>query len=221
MTRTSLRFDRDVFESKVESLLTSLQIQPKDISLYVLACVHRSVLNESQTGYSESNERLEYLGDAVLELSVTRALFFHFPEKPEGELTDIRSALVRGRNLAEIAKRLTVTEAIQLSRGESLAGGQENAYILANTLEALIGALYLDQGFEIADAFIQKHIFSTLDHILENGLYVDPKSYLQEITQALWGIIPVYTVIAEEGADHNKTYIIDATLGTVILGQGK
>lgn len=186
MARTSLRFDRDVFESKVESLLTSLQIQPKDISLYILACVHRSVLNESQTGYSESNERLEYLGDAVLELSVTRALFFHFPEKPEGELTDIRSALVRGRNLAEIAKRLTITEVIQLSRGESLAAGHENAYILANTLEALIGALYLDHGFEMADAFIQKHIFSTLDHILENGLFVDPKSYLQEITQAIW-----------------------------------
>lgn len=121
MTRTSLRYDREVFESKVESLLTSLQIQPNDASLYTLACIHRSVLNEAHIGYIESNERLEFLGDAVLELSVTRALFLAFPEKPEGELTDIRSALVRGRNLAEIARSLQFADAIQLSRGESLA----------------------------------------------------------------------------------------------------
>jgi ribonuclease III len=221
MTRTSLRYDRDVFESKVESLLTSLQIQPNDKKLYILACVHRSVLNEAQSGYTESNERLEYLGDAVLELSVTKALFHHFPEKPEGELTDIRSALVRGRNLAEIAKNLAFSDAVQLSRGESLAGGQDNGYILANTLEAIIWALYLDHGFDAADAFIQKHIFSTLDHILEKWLFVDPKSHLQEVTQALWGITPTYTVMSEEGADHNKLYIVDVTLDTIRLGQGK
>ena len=104
MTRTSLRYDRVVFESNVESLLTLLQIQPKDPTLYMLACIHRSVLNEAQSSYTESNERLEFLGDAVLELSITKALYFHFPLKPEGELTDIRSALVRGRNLAEIAR---------------------------------------------------------------------------------------------------------------------
>ena len=198
MTRTSLRYDRDVFESKVEALLTSLQIQPKDPDLYILSCIHRSVLNEAQSGYSESNERLEYLGDAVLELSVTKSLYYHFPEKPEGELTDIRSALVRGRNLAVIAKSLAFSEAIQLSRGESLAGGQENPYILANTLEAIIGALYIDQGFDVTDSFIQKHIFSTLDHILTEGLFVDPKSHLQEVTQAIWGITPTYTVVSEE-----------------------
>jgi ribonuclease-3 len=149
-------------------------------------------------GYTESNERLEFLGDAVLELSVTEALYHQFSEKPEGELTDIRSALVRGRNLAVIAKSLGFEHAIQLSRGESLASGHENPYILANTLEAIIGALYLDQGFDVARAFIARHVYSTLPRILEEGLFVDPKSHLQEVTQAIWGITPTYTVAEEE-----------------------
>lgn len=188
MPRTSLRYTRDEFESKVSSLLASLEIHPISTTptLYTLAFVHRSVLNESSQGYTESNERLEYLGDAVLELVITEALFHHFPDRPEGDLTDIRSALVRGRNLAEIARKLKFADAIQESRGECNAHGQNNPYILANTFEAMIGALYLDQGFEVAKAFILKHVFSTLDHILQKGLYVDPKSYLQEITQEIW-----------------------------------
>ena len=198
MPRTPLRYDREEFEAKVGSLLSSLQILPKSPDLYILACIHRSVLNEAHIGYEESNERVEYLGDAVLELAVTEALYHAFPHKPEGELTDIRSALVRGRNLAEIALKLHFSEAIQLSRGESLAGGQDNPYILANTLEAMIGAIYLDQGFIAARDFILTHIYSTLPRILEQGLYVDPKSYLQEYTQSIWGITPTYTVVSEE-----------------------
>lgn len=134
----------------------------------------------------------------MLEVSVTEALFHQFPEKPEGELTDIRSALVRGRNLAQIAATLGFSSAIQLSRGESLALGQENPYILANTLEAIIGAIYLDQGFDVARAFIARHVYSTLPRILAEGLFVDPKSHLQEVTQAIWGITPTYTVAEEE-----------------------
>jgi ribonuclease III len=137
MPRTSLRFDRPEFESKVRNLLVSLQILPKDFRLYCLSCIHRSVLNEAASGYTESNERLEFLGDAVLELVITEALFHNFPDKTEGELTDIRSALVRGRNLAEIALRLGFSTAIQLSRGEAIASGNENPYILANTFEAI------------------------------------------------------------------------------------
>lgn len=167
MPRTSLRYDRVEFGTKVSELLTSLQILPKENDIYMLACIHRSVLNESAQGYTESNERLEYLGDAVLELAITEALFHRFGEKPEGELTDIRSALVRGRNLAQIALRLGFSQAIQLSRGESIAGGQDNPYILANAFEAMVGALYLDQGFDEAKKFILKHVFSTLDYILE------------------------------------------------------
>ncbi len=118
MSRISIRFARPDFESHVAELLFSLSIIPRNRDLYNLACVHRSILNEVTDGYSESNERLEYLGDAVLELVITEALFHDFPTKPEGELTDIRSALVRGRNLAQIAHRLNFFQAIQVSRGE-------------------------------------------------------------------------------------------------------
>lgn len=221
MPRTPLRYDREEFEAKVGSLLSSLQILPKNRNLYILACIHRSVLNEAHIGYEESNERLEYLGDAVLELIVTEALFHEFTEKTEGELTDIRSALVRGRNLAEIASKLSFSLAIQLSRGESLALGHDNPYILANTLEAMIGAVYLDQGFDVVKWFILEHVYSTLPRILAHGLYVDPKSYLQEYTQAIWGITPTYTIVSEEWADHNKLYVISASLGEVTLWEGK
>mgnify|MGYP002386407647 CR=1 FL=1 len=221
MSRPSLRYDRWEFEAKVGALLSSLQILPKKPELYTLACIHRSVLNEAHMGYTESNERLEFLGDAVLEVSVTEALFHQFPEKPEGELTDIRSALVRGRNLAQIAATLGFSSAIQLSRGESLALGQENPYILANTLEAIIGAIYLDQGFDVARAFIARHVYSTLPRILAEGLFVDPKSHLQEVTQAIWGITPTYIVAEEEWADHNKIYKISVSLGEIELGVGK
>lgn len=221
MPRTPLRYEREEFEEKVGSLLSSLQILPKNKAIYTLACVHRSVLNEAHKGYEESNERLEYLGDAVLELTITEALFYEFREKTEWELTDIRSALVRGRNLAQVAWALNFSSAIQLSRGESLALGQDNPYILANTLEAMIGALYVDQWFEVAKEWILIHIYSTLPRILEKSLYVDPKSYLQEYTQAIWGITPTYSVVSEEWADHDKVYVIIASLGDILLGQGK
>jgi ribonuclease III len=221
MSRHSLRYDRDEFGAKVGALLSSLRITPRDQDLYILACIHRSVLNEAHIGYTESNERLEYLGDAVLELSVTEALFHEFPSKPEWELTDIRSALVRGRNLALIAEKLGFSDVIQLSRGESLAGGQDNPYILANTLEAIIGAIYLDQGFDIARAFISRHIYSTLWEIMAEGLYVDPKSHLQEVTQAIWWVTPTYSVVSEEGGDHNKIYHITVSLDTLELGRGR
>lgn len=221
MSRISIRFARPEFESHVTHLLDSLHITPKNPLLYTLACVHRSVLNEVTDGYAESNERLEYLGDAVLELVITEALFHSFPEKSEWELTDIRSALVRGRNLAQIAHHLHFSNAIQVSRGEYNAKGHENPYILANTLEAIIGALYLDQWFDITKKFIIQHVYSTLPHILEQSLFVDPKSALQELTQEVWGITPVYQVIEEVWADHNKAYIITASLHGEELGRGQ
>ena len=135
-------------------------------------------------------------------------------------MTDIRSALVRGRNLAEVAGKLHLSEIIQVSRGEYQARGHENPYILANAFEALIGAIYADQGFDAVKAFIMLHVFSTLDHILEKGLYVDPKSYLQELTQEMWGSIPEYAVVEEIGADHNKQYRIAVSYVGCVLGEG-
>ena len=221
MSRISIRYTLPEFEEQVQGLLSSLEIKTEHLHFYLLACVHRSVLNEAGDGYDQSNERLEYLGDAVLELVITEALFHEFPAKPEGELTDIRSALVRGRNLALIAERLNFSQAIQVSRGEHNAKGHENPYILANTLEAMIGAIYLDQGFDRAKKFIIRHVYSTLSHILEESLFVDPKSALQELTQEVWGLIPIYRVVEEIGADHNKVYIISVSLYSQELGRGQ
>lgn len=220
MAKTSLRYTKSEFEANVKNFLQKISLTPNNFDPYFLAFVHKSVLNETEF-YAESNERLEFLGDAILELTITEKLFHDFPTKPEGELTDIRSAIVRGRNLASVAKNLGFSDVIQLSRGEFRVSGHENPYILANAVEAFIGALYLDFGFEMAKNWILEHIYSMLDEILERGLYVDPKSYLQEITQEVWGVLPEYSVAYENGQDHNKTYIIAVKLGEVLLGEGK
>lgn len=185
------------FEEKVGSFVSSLEIPFRSIEQYCLSFIHRSVLNENIIEATESNERLEFLGDAVLELVITELLFAKFPEKPEGVLTDIRSALVRGKNLADIALSVELSDYILLSKGETLAGGNTNPYILANTFEAFLGAIYLDLGYPSARKFVEERVFVTLDNILEKQLHVDPKSALQEISQARWGITPGYDVIRE------------------------
>jgi ribonuclease-3 len=185
---------------------------------YVLAFVHRSCLNEFD--FPESNERLEFLGDAVLELVATEFLFAEFPEKSEGELTDLRSALVRGKNLAETALRLDFGPLILLSHGESLAGGGENPYILANTFEAFLGALYLDLGYDAAKAFVAEHVLSGTETILADSLHVDPKSRLQEVSQAVFGVPPEYELVAEMGADHDKTYSVAVKINGKTVGEG-
>ena len=166
MPKTSLRFTRWEFEERVLDFLKKLDLSPQNPQLFFTAFVHRSVLNEATYLYEDSNERLEFLGDAVLELSITERLFQDFPKKPEGELTDIRSAVVRGRNLAMVAKKLGMSEVIQLSRGEFRVAGHENPYILANAVEALIRAMYLDFGFEVAKKWIIKNIYSMLEEIM-------------------------------------------------------
>ncbi len=147
--------------------------------------------------FSESNERLEFLGDAVLELVATEFLYAKYPEKTEGEMTDIRSALVRGKNLAKASERLGFDELILLSRGETLAGGNRNPYILANTFEAFLGALYLALGFSAVRDFVAEHVLSKVEEILEAELHVDPKSRLQELAQARFGSPPEYDLVSE------------------------
>ncbi len=220
MSKKLERLDHKAFEEKVKILLDSLGIPCRNISPYTLAFVHRSVLNERTTHFSESNERLEFLGDAVLELIITEILFHKYPEKDEGKMTDIRSALVRGKNLAIIALRLGLEEYILLSRWEVLADGKKNPYILANTFEAFLGAIYLDNGFELAKKFIEEHVASTLDEILDKRLYIDPKSYLQEFTQAKYLITPTYEVHSESGLDHNKNYEVGVCVGAMCVGIG-
>lgn len=191
----------------------------KDKSLLELAFVHRSYVNEV-SGKKEHNERLEYLGDAVLELAVTDYLYHKFPNHPEGDLTNWRSALVKGANLAKVAKKLLLGDYLYLSRGEEISGGRSKAYILANTVEALIGAIYLDAGFDGARKFIMKHIVTMLDEIISRGLDVDPKSRIQELAQEKLNVTPRYELVSETGPDHDKKFIMGIFFGDTLVADG-
>jgi ribonuclease-3 len=194
-------------------------VQFKDKSLLETVFIHRSYLNEHKTLPLPQNERLEFLGDAVLELSVTKFLYANY-DRPEGELTNWRSALVKGESLSEEAKRIGMDPYIKTSRGEAKNVGMARDIILANAFEALIGAIYLDQGLEKVSEFILLNICYKLDDILKKGLYQDAKSKFQELAQEQFSITPVYNVISESGPDHAKTFIVGAFLGEKKVGEG-
>lgn len=220
MSKKIVSISSKAFEEKIGSFVSSLEIPYKDITNYCLAFIHRSVLNENIIHVSESNERLEFLWDAVLELISTELLFHKFPTKPEGELTDIRSALVRGKNLANIGLALRLQDYVLVSKWELLAWGNTNPYIVANTFEAFLGALYLDLGYATSKSFVEKYVFSLLTEILDKELHVDPKSHLQEISQDKYLVTPTYEVLGESGSDHNKSYTVGAYIGTTRVGTG-
>ncbi|MDP4008168.1 MAG: ribonuclease III [Candidatus Peregrinibacteria bacterium] len=201
------------------ALEQNIEIIFKDKSILDHAFVHRSYLNENDD--KKSNERLEFLGDAVLELVVTDYLFSTFPTLDEGVLTSYRSAVVRGSNLALIAQNLELGQYLYLSRGEEGSGGREKHYILANTVEALVGAIYLDQGWDVSTKFIHKWIITTLDNIISEGLYLDAKTYFQEKAQEILSITPHYKVLKEEGPDHDKSFTVGAYLGDRKSGEGE
>lgn len=184
------------------------------------AFVHKSYINEHRDKKKEHNERLEFLGDAVLELVATEFLFKNYPTKAEGVLTNWRSALVKGKHLAEIASQLDLGLYLYLSRGEERSGGRKKNYILANTLEALIGAIYMDQGYNAANVFINEFILKKLGSILELGLHIDAKSRFQEICQEVLGVTPEYRLIKDEGPDHNKSFIMGAYIGQTLVAEG-
>ena len=184
------------------------------------AFVHRSYLNEHKDSKLESNERLEFLGDAVLELVVTEYLFSNYPN-PEGELTNWRSALVKGEMLAKIARQLELGEYLFLSHGEEKSGGREKDYLLANTFEALIGVIYLELGYAEAKKFISEYLLVHLEEILDTGSHIDSKSRLQELAQEKVGQTPSYQVQHEEGPDHDKTFTMGAFIGERMVGKGK
>lgn len=179
----------------------------EDKDLLTQVFVHRSYLNENPGFKLDHNERLEFLGDAVLELIVTEYLYKKLPN-PEGELTNIRSALVRGKMLSDVADSLKMNNYLMLSKGEAKSEGKARQIILANAFEALIGALYLDQGYDVTKKFISDVILIKLDSIMNEKLYLDPKSHLQELAQAEFSFTPIYKVVSEEGPDHNKTFIV-------------
>lgn len=189
-------------------------------ALLTNALTHRSALNERVSTSPESNERLEFLGDAVLELATTEFLYERFPEKPEGELTAFRSALVKTVTLAQVATRLGLGEQLYMSKGEEATGGRSNVSLLADTFEAVVGALYLDQGYSAAKRFLEQELFVEFDTILEQKLYKDAKSQLQEVVQAKGFEAPTYEVIAEDGPDHDKQFTVAVSVGGAVRGTG-
>ena len=193
----------------------------KDINFLKNALVHRSYINEHKDFALDHNERLEFLGDAVLELVVTDYLYHHFSEA-EGILTNWRSGLVNASSLASQAEALGLYDYLYLSRGESQDTNKKaRSYILANALEALIGAIYLDQGYRVAAKFIKENIIIHLDKILKNKTYLDPKSLFQEKSQEIVGITPRYKVLSESGPDHNKKFVVGLYLDKELIAEGE
>ena len=191
-----------------------------NIDLLVTALTHRSYLNEHKKSANEHNERLEFLGDAVLELVTTDFLFSNY-DKPEGILTAWRSALVRTESIGAAGERLGYEKLIRMSRGEKQGSARARQQILANAFEATTGAIYLDKGYEAAKKYITDNILSTLPQILEEESWRDPKSYLQEISQARDGFTPIYKVLNEDGPDHDKIFTLGVFVGDKKMGEGE
>ena len=202
---------------------TKIGVGFRDKRLLEAAFTHRSYLNENRANGREHNERLEFLGDAVLELAVTEFLYKKYPDKPEGELTALRAALVNTVSIADAATKLGMNDYLLLSRGEAKDTGRARGIILANAFEAVIGAIYLDQGFKSAYDFIDAQLFHKTEEVVEKKLWQDAKSKLQEIAQERLAVTPTYELMNQTGPDHDKTFVVAAYLGRekTALGEGR
>ncbi len=204
-------------QEKIEEILG---VKFKDPSLLQTAFTHRSYINEHRKAKLEHNERMEFLGDAVLELVVTDYLYRNY-NNPEGELTSWRSALVKTESLAELAEELEIGQFLLMSRGEAKTGGRTRQALLANLVEATIGAIYLEKGYDDAKQFIETRLVSNLAEIIKTGAYIDAKSHFQELAQEKVGTTPGYKVLSEDGPDHDKTFVVGVYLGTKKFGEGQ
>jgi len=204
--------------SKLEA---ELKLTFKNKDLLQQAFVHRSYLNENRDFYLQHNERLEFLGDAVLELIVTEHLYKEYPDNPEGDLTAWRAALVNTKMLSHIGRELEFSDYLMLSRGEAKEEGKARDYILANTVEAFIGASYLDQGLKNAEKFITTYILSKLPEVLKDRLFLDAKSRFQELAQEKISTTPTYEVIKDWGPDHAKNFRIGVYLDRELVAEGE
>ncbi len=207
---------------KLTDLETVLKIKIHNNDLFTQALTHRSYLNEDKN-FKQSNERLEFLGDSVLSLLTSNEIFKRFPDLPEGKLTYLRSTLVRTETLAKVSQELKLGDYLFLSRGEEKEGGRNNPSLLANTFEAILGAIYLDQGIEKAGNFLEQHLFPHIANLTNGTERYDYKSLLQEVIQEKNRVTPIYKVIKEEGPDHSKIFTVDVLAGNKMLarGQGK
>ena len=204
-----------------KELQKNLGIKFKNENLLKQAFVHRSYLNENPAFELRHNERLEYLGDAVLELIVTEYLFKNYPDLAEGEMTNLRASLVNSQMLSQVADRLGLNDFLYLSKGEAKEIGRGRQYILANTLEALIGAFYLDQSYKAVENFIYNNLIPELKNIIDKKLWRDHKSLFQEAAQERVSITPNYEVLKESGLDHAKKFVIGVYLGKELVAQGE
>ena len=191
----------------------------KDIDLLVTALTHRSYVNEHKASVHDHNERLEFLGDAILEMVSSDFLYRNYNE-PEGIMTSWRAALVRTESIGAAGKELGYEPLVRLSKGEKHGSERAHDVILADCFEAVIGAIYLDQGYETAKDFIYKHILNKIDEILEDESWRDPKSYFQELAQKNAGVTPVYRTLKEEGPDHDKSFTVGVYVGEELKGVG-
>jgi ribonuclease-3 len=200
-----------------------ITVEFKNKDLLKQAFTHRSYINENKHTTQEHNERLEFLGDAVLELASTSFLFKKYPKRQEGELTSFRAALVNTNTLSEVASKLGFNDFLLLSKGEAKDTGRARQYILADTFEALIGALYIDQGYDTAYAFIETNLLGLTDEIVKTGSWIDAKSFFQEKSQEILSVTPLYETVLEEGPDHNKHFTVAVKIKdeTIATGRGK
>jgi ribonuclease-3 len=207
--------------AEYEKFAATIGVTFKDVTLLREAFTHRSYLNEHRGTNMKHNERLEFLGDAVLELVITEYLFAKYPEEPEGKLTAYRSALVNTNSISNAASHWNMNEFLLLSRGEAKDIGRARQYILANTFEAVIGAIFLDQGYDVAKGFIDRSLFGRLDEVVDKRLWQDAKSRFQEEAQERTGITPNYEVIKETGPDHDKRFEVGVYLGSELIASGE
>lgn len=206
----------------LKRLETKIGINFKNQAILQQAMIHRSYLNEHPESSSGHNERLEFLGDAVLEIIVTEYLYLNYPNTPEGDLTNWRASLVNSKMLHIIAEELGVDDHLYLSKGEAKDKNKKSRhYILANAVEALIGAIYLDQGIEVSKKFVHQYIISKLPEILETKSYLDPKSLFQEESQEKKGITPRYEIMSESGPDHDKVFKVGLYLEEEFIASGE
>ena len=213
--------DDKVIAHNLKQLEVILNVNFKDPTLLLTAVTHRSYLNEHRDATWEHNERLEFLGDAVLELVVTDFLFNKYPEKPEGDLTVIRAALVNTVSLSSASEKLGVNTYLLMSKGESKDEGRARQYILANVFEACVGAMYLDQGYDVARDFIASQLFANTEEIISKKLWQDAKSRFQELAQEHASVTPTYETISQEGPDHDRVFTVGVFLRREKVADGK
>lgn len=206
---------------KFSNFEEKIGIKFKDKNLLKQAFTHRSYLNENPSLALEQNERLEFLGDAVLELAITEYLYKKYPKKTEGEMTALRAALVNSITLSEVAGEINVGDFLLLSKGEAKSMGKARQYILANAFEAIIGAVYLEHGYEKIRKFLEKNLFGKIEEVIEKKLWIDAKSLFQEKAQEIESITPSYKVLSESGPDHEKVFTMGVFLGDELTAEGK